>query len=135
MKQMFRAVTLVLLVGGWTLAGSAVHVVRTPTNLAIVPKDRLSFHDTYVDTRKWTVADDQAHAAVVARLVHLGRGDLLRFTLPADTTDASGTLDAIAAQQPVPGVATSTAAGTLMRNAEGQIKTVVDLAKSKAGKL
>ncbi len=103
MKQMFRAVTLVLLVGGWTLAGSAVHVVRTPTSLAIVPKDRLSFHDTYVDTRKWTVTDDQAHPAVVARLVHLGRGDLLRHTLPADTADAAGTLDAIAAQQPVRG--------------------------------
>ncbi len=135
MKQMIRAVTLVLLVGGWSLAGSAVYVVRTPTSFAIVPKDRLAFHDTYVDTRKWTVADDQSHPAVVARLVHLGRGDLLDHTLPSDTADAAGTLAAIAAQQPVPGVATSTAAGTLMKSAEGQIKSVVDLAKDKAGKI
>ncbi len=136
MKQMFRAVVLVLLVGGWGLASSAVHVVRTPGSLALVPKDRLAFHDTYVDTRKWTVTDDQRHPAVVARLVHLGRADLLRHTLPDESADAAAvTLDAIAAQQPLPGVATSSVAGTLMQNAEGQVKTVVNLAKDKAGKI
>ena len=135
MKQMIRAVTLVLLVGGWGLAGSAVHVIRTPSNVALVPKDRLSFHDTWVDTRKWTLADDQAHAAVVARLVHLGRGDLLRHTLPANTVEADAALAAIAAAQPAPGVATSPVTGTVMQNAEGQIKTVVDLAKDKAHKI
>ena len=135
MKQMIRAVTVVLLAGGWTLASSALYVVRTPGSVALVPKDRLAFHDTYVDTRKWTLVDDQAHPAVVARLVRLGRGDLLDHTLPSDTADPAATLAAIAAQQPVPGVATSTAAGTLMRNAEGQIKTVVDLAKGKSNKI
>jgi hypothetical protein len=136
MKQLFRAVTLVLLVGGWTLAGSALHVVRTPTNVALLPKDRLSFHDTWVDTRKWTLTDDQAHAELVARFVHLGRSDLLRHTLPTDlpTPVAVAELDAIAAQQPLPGVATSTAPVTLIKNAQGEVKNVVDLAKSKTDK-
>ena len=135
MKQMFRAVTLLLLVGGWSLATAAVHVIRTPNNLAIVPKDRLGYHDTWVDTRKWTLAEDQAHPAVVARLVHLGRADLLRHTLPDGIADFDGTLMAIAASQPVPGVATSAAAGTVLKSAEGQIKTVVDLAKVQAKKI
>lgn len=136
MRQMIRAVTLVLLVGGWGLAGSAVHVVRTPSNVAIVPKDRLGFHDTWVDTRKWSLADDQAHAAVVSRLVHLGRADLLRHTLPADSADAATVeLEAIAAQQPAAGVATSTVPVTLIKNAQIDVKTVVDSAREKAGKL
>ncbi len=135
MKQMIRAVTLVLLVGGWSLAGSAVHVVRTPGNLAVVPKDRLSFHDTYLDTRKWTLADDQAHPAVVARLVHLGRSDLLAHTLP-NSTDAQATLDAIAAQQPAPApTADVSTLGGVVNQAAGQVRTVVDLAKQKAGKI
>jgi len=136
LKQMFRAVTLVLLVGGWTLAGSALHVVRTPTNVALVPKDRLSFHDTWLDTRKWTLADDQAHPALVARFVHLGRPDLLRHTLPADLPEpaALAELDAVAAQEPVAGVATSTTPVTLIKSAQGEVKTVVDLAKSKTDK-
>jgi hypothetical protein len=134
MKQLFRAVVLVLLVGGWSLAASAVHVIRTPTNIALVPKDRLAFHDTWLDTRKWTLVDDSAHPAVVARLVHLGRADLLRHTLPG-VTDPDASLAAIAAGQPAPGVATSTAAGTIVKSAEGDFKTVVDLAKDKAGRL
>ncbi len=135
MKQMIRAVTVVLLAGGWSLAGSAVHVIRTPNNIALVPKDRLTFHETYVDTRKWTLADDQAHPAVVARLVHLGRADLLKHTLPTNVTDYNATLAAIAAAQPMPGVATSPVTGTIMQDAEGQLKTVVDLAKDKAHKI
>jgi hypothetical protein len=135
MKQMIRAVTVVLLAGGWSLAASAVHVIRTPSNIAIVPKDRLTFHETWVDTRKWTLADDQAHPAVVARLVHLGRADLLKHTLAADGVGGDAALVAIAAQQPTPGVATSPVTGTLMQNAEGQMKQVVDLARDKAHKL
>ena len=137
MKQMIRAVTLVLLVGGWSMAAAAVHVIRTSSNIAIVPKDRLTFRGTWVDTRKWTLADDQAHPAVVARLVHLGRADLLVNTLPAGTSpaDAEATLDAIAASQPVAGVATSAAAETAANKVEGQFKTVVNLAKTGAGKI
>ena len=139
MKRMFRAVTLLLLVGGWALAGSAVHVVRTPGNVAVVTKNQLGFHDTYLDTRKWTLADDQAHPAVVARLLYLKRPDLLRHTLPADAIDPTATLAVIALQQPTSatGVVTTPtdAAGSMMRDAAGQVKTVVDLAKAKAGKI
>ncbi len=135
MKQMIRAVTVVLLAGGWSLAGSAVHVIRTPSNIAIVPKDRLTFHETWVDTRKWTLDDDRAHPAVVTRLVNLGRADLLKHTLPVDGADHSGALSAIAAAQPSPGVATSPVTGAIIQNAEGQVKTMVHLAKDEAHKL
>ena len=135
MKQLFRAVTLVLLVGGWSLAASAVHVIRTPNNLVVVPKDQIRFHDTFLDTRQWTVTDDQAHPAVVARLVHLGRPDLLHHTLPVDGVAADAMLTAIAASQPLPNVATSSAAESAMNKAGGELKTVVDLAKGQAKKL
>ncbi len=134
MKQMFRAVTLVLLVGGWTVAGSAVHLVRTPGNWAILPKDRLTFHDTYLDTRKWTLADDQTHPTVVARLVHLGRTDLLAHTLPAGT-DPQATFEAIAADQPTAPAGGVSTLGSVVNQAAGQVRTVVDLAKAKAGKI
>ena len=135
MKQMFRAVVLLLLVGGWALASSAIHVVRTPSNIAIVTKDRPGFHDTWVDTRKWTIADDQAHPAVVARLVHLGRPDLLRHTLPANVADAEAALIAIAAAQPAAGAATTTGAGIAVDKVEDKGKAVVDLVKREASKL
>lgn len=63
-------ITLVLL-AGWGLAGSAVHIVRWPgaeTWIGIIPKDRLGFEDTYVDVRDWTVSDLQAHPKLLQRL-------------------------------------------------------------------
>ena len=136
MRQLIRAVTVVLLVGGWTLAGSAVHVVRTPNHVVLAPKLRLSPYDTYVDTRQWTLADDQKHPSVVAGLLHEGHGDLLIHTMPTGVADPQATLEAIAIAPPVPSdEGMSTGAGTLMKNAEGQVKTVVDLAKTHVGKL
>lgn len=79
MKKLFRLLVTVLLVGGWTLAASALHVVRTNDSqpIKLIPKDRLSFTDTYVDVRTWTVDDAAAHPAVVERLIETGRGDAL----------------------------------------------------------
>lgn len=82
MKRTFRFATFVLLVGGWALAASALHVVRTPGHLIVIPKDRIGFHDTYVDARRWTLTDVSMHADVAARLIHLGRGDLIAYAAP-----------------------------------------------------
>ncbi len=81
MKQLIRSLTLILLVGGWTLASAAVVLVRTPNNFVLLPKARLGYHETYLDTRKWTIVDDRSHAELVDRLIHMGRADVLSHTV------------------------------------------------------
>lgn len=77
MKTIFRLIVLILLLGGWGLAASALHVIRTPATITIVPKDRLGVRDTYVDTRTWTIADVAKHPEVTRRLLSLGKAQLL----------------------------------------------------------
>jgi hypothetical protein len=73
MKTMFRLVVFVLLVGGWALAASALHVVRTDATgsreFILVPKNRIGIEDTYVDTRAWTIDDVPNHKGVVDRMI------------------------------------------------------------------
>ena len=72
MKNLFRLIVFVLLVGGWGLAAASLHVVRTPTasrEFIIVPKNRIGVDDTYVDTRAWTLDDVSNHPAVVRRMI------------------------------------------------------------------
>ena len=73
MKTMFRLVIFVLLVGGWALAASSLHVVRTDgtgsREFIIVPKNRMGIEDTYVDTRTWTLDDVPNHKSVVGRMI------------------------------------------------------------------
>ena len=45
--------------------------------LVIVPKNRLGFGDTYVDTRGWTAEQAGEHEEVVTRMLEAGKGDLL----------------------------------------------------------
>ena len=49
--------------------------------------------------------------------------------------DPTVALATIAAQQGSPGVATSATAGAVLKNAEGELKTVVNVAQTQAGKL
>lgn len=70
-----------LLIGGWTLASASLHVVRTPGKVLIIPKDRVGFRDTYVDTRAWTLESVSQHPSVSARLVHLDRASLLSHVI------------------------------------------------------
>ena len=73
MKKLFRLVIFVLLVGGWGLAATSLHVVRTPATASrefiIVPKNRIGIQDTYVDTRAWTLDDASNHAGIVRRMI------------------------------------------------------------------
>lgn len=89
----WRLLILALLAAGWTLAASAMHVVVVPAEAAnaggelkvlLVPKNRLSFTDTYADTRNWTLADVQAHEALVSRLVEAGRAEHLAHVVSAE---------------------------------------------------
>ncbi|MGB7157892.1 MAG: hypothetical protein WBD40_07485 [Tepidisphaeraceae bacterium] len=72
MKSMFRLLVFVLFVGGWGLAATSLHVIRTPQaprEFIIVPKNRIGITDTYVDTRAWTLDDVSNHPGVVRRLI------------------------------------------------------------------
>ncbi len=86
MKNAFRLFVLALLLGGWTLAACALHVVRTPGGFVVVPKNRLGFADTYVDARDWTLADVPAHAGVVLRVVAAGKAGQLSELVPKPAT-------------------------------------------------
>ena len=77
LKNMFRLLVLALLVGGWGVAASALHVVWTGEKLNVMSKDRLGVRDTYVNTSAWTANDVAAHPIVVKRLVATGRADVL----------------------------------------------------------
>ena len=98
MRNLFRLLVLGLLVGGWALASSSLYLVRSPGghfeqvgNLALIPKDHLTFRDTYVDTRKWTAEDLEKHACAVARINATHHGDLLKHvSLSASTEVALG---------------------------------------------
>lgn len=77
MKTIIRLLVLVLLLSGWGLAAASLHVIRTPSTITIVPKNRLGLRDTYVDTRSWTLQDVAGHADVTRRLIQLDKTNLL----------------------------------------------------------
>jgi hypothetical protein len=120
-RQLFRATMLVLLVGGWSLASAAVHVIRVPGQWypVVITKARpTTFHDTYVDTRTWTISDDAAHADVVARLIQLNETGVLAHTV--NTTNGAVQVQLMAAIAQPGAVANA-----------GVSKTVMDVAKAK----
>ena len=99
MKSFFRLIAFCLLVGGWALASASLYLVRSPGGkfeqigkLALVPKDHLTYRDTYVDTRHWSSGDLEKHACVVARLNTLHRGDLLQHVSLSSSNDGSCSL-------------------------------------------
>jgi hypothetical protein len=92
MKRIFRLIVALLLVGGWALAASALHVVWTADNKPVViPKDRLGVRDTYVNTKAWTANDVASHPIVVKRLLATGKADVL-----AHSFKSSGEQDLVA---------------------------------------
>ncbi len=88
MKTLFRLTVFALLVGGWGLAATALHVVRTTGTASrefiIVPKNRIGIQDTYVDTRAWTLDDVSNHPGVVRRLI-----ETEKYTAIANATGAT----------------------------------------------
>jgi len=106
MKKIFRLLVLVLLLAGWTVAALAVHVVVAPGKpgrVIVVPKNQLGVHDTYVDTRNWTVGDVTSHPQVAQRLMQAGKTDALAQVAPQGEDLNAVLNDAIAkASQPGP---------------------------------
>jgi hypothetical protein len=97
-KSLLKFVIVVgLMFGGWALAAASLHVVKSPGsmiygkvpfNVQLVTKNNLTFHDTYVDTSKWSVSDLDSHKDVVARLEQLNKTDTLSHLNPSATADA-----------------------------------------------
>jgi hypothetical protein len=126
MKNFFRLSVFALLVGGWALASSALYVVRTPTKVVIFPKNQLTFHDSYVDTRAWTITEDRAHPALIGRIVQLQKCDALAHTVDAHLGPVQVQLAAAVAFP----TADKTNGG-IVDSAKAELKTVGDVIKSK----
>ena len=87
MKKFLKFIVVTAFVlGGWVLAAASLHVVRAPGKMVFdliplkiefIPKSTITFHDTYVDTTKWTSADVASHSAFKDRLDQAGKGFLL----------------------------------------------------------
>lgn len=93
MKSIFRLFVCLLLVVGWGLAALSLHVVRTPDDIpTLVPKEKLDYRDTYVDTTKWTIDDVGKHPAVVTRLIRAGKADAIKHVVPDKNADVSSQL-------------------------------------------
>jgi hypothetical protein len=76
-----------VIVGGLCMWGSfQYHVVRTNDGLTYVPKQRATLTDTYVDVRKWGVAEWGRHPELVLSLSQHGHKELVGN---ADTLEAT----------------------------------------------
>jgi hypothetical protein len=82
-RTLFRLIVTLLLVIGWGLAASALHVIWTGDKPLILPKERLGVRDTYVNVSNWTADDVAAHPIVSKRLVATGHADVLAGPLQA----------------------------------------------------
>jgi hypothetical protein len=75
MKKLFLFVMFLMLIAGWALAAASLHVVRTAGpipkvgGVALVPKDRLTYRETYVDVTAWTDEQLAAHPSLGRKLV------------------------------------------------------------------
>jgi hypothetical protein len=89
-KATFRLIVTLLLVGGWALAASALHVVWTgdPKKPVIVPKDRIGAAETYVNVQHWTANDVAAHPIIVGRLIETGHADVLAHAFKDESGQA-----------------------------------------------
>ncbi|MGH7177947.1 MAG: hypothetical protein ACREJC_11245 [Tepidisphaeraceae bacterium] len=93
MKTIFRFIVFILLVAGWGLAALALHVVRTPHHLAVIPKSRLGIDDTYVDATKWTLRDVSDHPVVVMRIIQIGKSSILEYVIDQNGGDVESQLE------------------------------------------
>ena len=93
MKSTLRTIFTLLFLAGWALAALALHVVRLNDGfIGLLPKDHLTFVDTYLDVRPWTAGDVSAHPDFVRRVVQANRADWLKHLTKADQGDPGGQL-------------------------------------------
>lgn len=85
MKRFFKVVGVLAMIGGWPLAMSALHAVHVPGQRTVMgvalpewaswhllTKDKMTFRETFVDTRTWQLNDIADHTAVANRLDRVG---------------------------------------------------------------
>ena len=84
MKKLFRLIVLVLMLGGWVLSALSLHIVRDGSRIVVIPKQHLDYHDTYIDTTKWSLDDVAKHPSVVTRLIQTGKADVLQHAGPQE---------------------------------------------------
>jgi hypothetical protein len=63
--------------GGGVFAAFYYHLVRTEKTWLIVPKQRLDWHDAYVDVRGWSHREWSTHRDLSQNMIVMGRGDLV----------------------------------------------------------
>jgi hypothetical protein len=75
-KSIVRFLCVMMILGGWSLAALALHVVRMPdpsnpqqSKLLVIPKNTLDLSDTYVDARNWTMSDVRDHEMLILRVL------------------------------------------------------------------
>jgi len=107
-RMLFRSACYSFVLFGWTLAALSLHVVRTPGRIGLIPKQRLGFTDTFVDARKWTLADLPAHAQLVQRVLQADKAELFEYLIDPSKGDAADQLNAAIegspALQPTPSI-------------------------------
>ena len=123
---MFKFFFFVLLAAGWVIAAASLHVVRTPTNLltvTILPKDQLTFADTYVDTRTWSANDLSKHPAFVRRVIASNKIDALSHLTDAKSQrDPATQLSDAVGRAPAPHAATKPTHPSALNAALAQLK-------------
>ena len=131
-KWLFRLMVVALLIGGWAVAASALHIVWSGEKLRVMSKDRLGVRDTYVYTAHWTADDVAAHPIVVKRLIATGKADVLAKNFESKTGDelVAKIEEAIArgpTTQPTPSVNDRVADG--VEQAAAKVEQVADTVK------
>ena len=77
LKNTFRLFVFVMLLGGWLLAASALHVVWTGNKVLFIPKNRVGVRETYVSTVNGSADDVANHPTLAKRLVDTGHSEVL----------------------------------------------------------
>ena len=129
-KTLFRLTVLGLLVGGWALGASALHVVWNGDKLAVVTKDRLAVRDTYANVSNWTADDVAAHPALAKRLIATERAHLL-----AKSFNSSGGTELVAQiQEAITRGPTTQPTPTVNDKVAEKVEEVAQKAEEVAGK-
>jgi hypothetical protein len=122
MKTLFRLIVLVLLLAGWGLAALSLHVVRAQGDRVIlIPKQRLSLTDTYVDARTWTIGSVADHDALVERIIQSGKADQFAYVVDDPKGDVARQLDG--ARKLSPSDEHPSTTKSLAKNLRNQVKT------------
>jgi hypothetical protein len=119
MKALVRLIVLVLLIAGWGLAALSLHVIRAQGDrIVLIPKQRLSITDTYVDARTWTIASVGDHDALIERIIQSGKADQFAYVVDDPKGDVARQLND--ARKPT---SDDRSAKSLAKNIRDRVKT------------